>query len=155
LPKVKKELQQLIESNIDTERFYIVDVHIGKLKDTSMIKVALDSDKGLTIDEISEVSRQLNKSIEDSKIVELYELEVTSPGVGEPLKSERQYLKNIGRMVKVLTNDSKSIEGKLIAVSDKIVIEEQVKVKHKVVSTKEVEIPLSEINKTVVLVSFN
>ena len=155
MPIVKKELTQLIENAIDTERFFIVDVHIGKLKDTSMIKVTLDSDANLGIDDLSQIARNLNKIIEESKLVELYELEITSPGIGEPLKLERQYHKNVGRMVKVLTTHDKNIEGKLLSVSQVLTIEEQETKKHKIVSTKQVEIPITEIKKIVVLVSFN
>ena len=58
-------------------------------------------------------------------------------------------------MVKVLTTHDKNIEGKLLSVSQVLTIEEQEIQKHKIVSTKQVEIPITEIKKIVVLVSFN
>ena len=152
---MKKELTHLIEQAVDLEKFFITDIHIGKLNDTSMIKVTLDGDNGISVDEICDISRILNKSIEESSLVEFYELEVTSHGVGEPLLLPRQYLKNIGRLVKVQTKDGKTVEGKLLSVNEKILMESYVKLKHKIVETKEVEILVAEIKKIIVLVSFN
>lgn len=153
---MKKELLQLLESSIDTKQYFIVEIIIGKLRNTTLVKIKIDSDKGIGIDECAEISRFINQKIEDSQLVEDYELEVTSPGVGEPLKLNRQYLKNIGRMVKVLTNEGKEVEGKMLEASgEKVVIEQQIKLKHKVIDTKLVEIPFLNIKKTIVLVSFN
>jgi ribosome maturation factor RimP len=153
---LKKELLQLLESSIDTKQYFIVEIIIGKLRNTTLVKIKIDSDKGIGIDECAEISRFINQKIEDSQLVEDYELEVTSPGVGEPLKLNRQYLKNIGRMVKVLTNEGKEVEGKMLEASgEKVVIEQQIKLKHKVIDTKLVEIPFLNIKKTIVLVSFN
>lgn len=152
---MKKELIHLIERAVDLEKFFITDIHIGKLNDTSMIKVSLDGDNGISVDDISEISRNLNKSIEESGLIEFYELEVTSHGVGEPLLLQRQYKNNIGRLIKVQTNDGKTVEGKLLSVNEKIVVESYAKLKHKIIETKEVEILISEIKKIIVLVSFN
>ena len=55
-----------------------------------------------------------------------FSLEVSSPGVGEPLKLHRQYKKNIGRSMHVVMNDGSVKEGKLTTVSEEeIMIEEK------------------------------
>ena len=54
----------------------------------------------------------------------IFSLEVSSPGLDEPLKLNRQYKKNIGRFVEVLLNDTTKKEGKLLeATEDGIIIE--------------------------------
>ncbi|MFN0049867.1 MAG: ribosome maturation factor RimP [Cytophagales bacterium] len=155
---MKKELLQLVEDNFPKEKFFIVDISLVMLRDTPKIKITADSDSGIGIDECAEISRSLYKLIEESGITENYEIEISSPGVGEPLKLDRQYVKNIGRTVKMVGNDGKTITGKLIGVisSQQIDIEEVIKVKGK----KEPEIvihkiPFSDIKKTTVEVSFN
>jgi ribosome maturation factor RimP len=55
-----------------------------------------------------------------------FSIEVSSPGLDEPLKMDRQYLKNIGRFVEVLLKTGIKREGKLVTVSEnEIVVEEE------------------------------
>lgn len=151
---MKKELSEIINSSVDLDKYYIVDLHIGKLKDTTLIKLKLDSDIGIGIDECSAVSRILNQVIEERKVVDLYELEVASPGVGEPLKLERQYKKNVGRLVKVALKSGKEVEGKLLSVDPIFSIQTFVKNKFKIKEAATLEIDREEIKKVVVQVSF-
>ncbi|MDX2189704.1 MAG: hypothetical protein SFY32_07555 [Bacteroidota bacterium] len=154
---LKKELVQLIEESINKDTYFIIGVNIVQLKGNSLIKVVVDSDKGITIDECSTISRELNQRIEESKIVENYELEVTSPGVGEPIKLARQYFKNIGRRIQVVDAEGVKIEGKLtnVVLDDFIEVLEEKKNKHKIVDTQLRKVSLNQIKKAVILVSFN
>lgn len=155
--KVKKEVLQIVESVIDGNQFFVIDTHIAQIKGTWMIKISADSDKGIGIDECSILSRAIDKKIEDEFPEVAYEIEITSPGVGEPLKMQRQYLKNRGREVKVWLTDGKELIGKLVdAIPDKeIVIEEYEKKKGKIITTKRTEIQVAEIKRTEVQISFN
>lgn len=92
------------------------------------ITVLLDDDDGITIDKCSQVNKALYKYIEDTALFgdSNFSLEVSSPGVGEPLKLHRQYKKNIGRTVQIIINDDSVKEGKLTGVSeDEIIIKEK------------------------------
>ena len=92
------------------------------------IKVFLDADNGITIDKCIRINRALYKQIEESDLFPNgdFSLEVSSPGVDEPLKLQRQYRKNIGRTVEVTLNDGTKKEGKLVAVNDEeMTIEER------------------------------
>jgi predicted flavoprotein YhiN len=84
---------------------------------------------------------------------ESYMLEVSTPGLDQPLASVRQYKKNVGRELKVKLHD-KIVEGKLTAVADeKITLEQETGTgKKKVTST--LEVPFSDIEKAFVLISF-
>lgn len=155
--KVKKEVLQIVESVIDGNEFFIVDTHISQIKGTWMIKISADSDKGIGIDECGVLSRKINKNIEEQYPETEYELEITSPGVGEPLKLQRQYLKNMGRDLKIWLTNGKELVGKLVeAIPDqKIIIEEYEKKKGKIIATKQTEILTSDIKRSEVQISFN
>ena len=88
----------------------------------------LDADDGITIEKCTSINKALYKYIEESELFPggNFSLEVSSPGIDEPLKLFRQYKKNIGRKVEVVMNDGTKIEGKLLNVSDdEIVMEEK------------------------------
>lgn len=121
------------------------------------IQVFLDSDSGLTIDRCARISRYLEGHLEEEGLVpEHYNLEVSSPGVGQPLKLRRQYTKNIGRKVEVKMAGGDTWKGQLEGVTEDHI---QVKVKMKDSETKKriqktVDLPFEAITSTKVLVTF-
>jgi len=101
----------------------------ARVKPTNNIKIFLDGDQGITIEKCVRINRALYKKIEELNIFPLgdFSLEVSSPGLDEPLKLNRQYKKNIGRPVEILLQDGTRTEGKLVEVSeDGIILEEPV-----------------------------
>ena len=108
-----------------SETTFPVDVRITP---GNQIVVLLDDDDGITIDKCSQVNKALYKYIEDTGVFgdSNFSLEVSSPGVGEPLKLYRQYKKNIGRSIHIVMNDDSVKEGKLTGVSEEeVTIEEK------------------------------
>ena len=104
--------------------YFLVDIRI---KPTNNIKVFLDGDSGITIEKCVQFNRALYKKIEEVNIFPEgdFSLELSSPGLDEPLKLKRQYKKNIGRKVEIVLNDGLRKEGKLLEVSeDGIIVEE-------------------------------
>src|SRR5687767_15180237 len=96
--------------------YFLVELSI---KPTNNIKVFVDADQGATIDQLSKLNRALYKWIEENLYPNGdFSIEVSSPGLDEPLKLDRQYLKNIGRFVEVLLKDGIKKEGKLLSVSE-------------------------------------
>jgi ribosome maturation factor RimP len=89
-----------------------------------------------------------------------YSLEVSSPGVDEPLKLIRQYQKNIGRRLEIelLDEEALGIAGKLLEVTDdKLIIEETLpkkKSKKEVEEPKKIEVKLNEIKIALVAIEF-
>ena len=83
-----------------------------------------------------------------------FSLEVSSPGVEEPLKLLRQYHKNSGRNVEVITKDNNRQEGKLAGVNEAAVTIEYTEGKGKKAVTKTVNIAFDDIKQTRVLVTF-
>lgn len=147
IEKIREFLEPLL---VDTDMF-IVNI---KIKPTNNVKVFLDADEGLSISKSASINRQLRKQIEETGLlpVEDYSLEVSSPGVDEPLLNFRQYRKNVGRTVLVTLTDGTEHTGIL-----KELTEEQIVLEVKILKKKEttlVEVPMADIKSTVVQVIF-
>ena len=150
--------RQVIEDFIDAELKSSEDVFLVELKITpgNDIKVFLDADNGITIEKCTKLNRALYKHMEETAMFpdNNFSLEVSSPGIDEPLKLNRQYLKNIGRKVEVTLTDETKKEGKLIAVTqDEITMEERTGTGKKL-KTQTTNILFNQIKHTVVLVTF-
>ena len=111
--------------NPDPENF-LVEV---KVRPGNNIKIFVDADRGISIDKLAHYNRSLYRQIEESGLFPNndFSLEISSPGLDEPLKLRRQYLKNIGRYIEVILKSGIKKEGKLIAASDEgIMVEEEI-----------------------------
>jgi ribosome maturation factor RimP len=127
-----------------------------KISPGNDIKVFLDADDGITIEKCTAINKAVYKYIEDAGLFPdgNFSLEVSSPGVDEPLKLHRQYKKNVGRKVEVLLNDGTKTEGVLSNVNDnEITIEEKTGKGNKTI-TKSTTISFNQIKHTIVLVTF-
>jgi ribosome maturation factor RimP len=121
---------QAIEQKIKTlitpdPESFLVEV---KIRPGNNVTVFIDADHGLSIDKLTQYHRRLYKQIEESSLFPNgdFSLEISSPGLDEPLKLHRQYVKNIGRYVEVILKDGIKKEGKLIEAGDnEIAIEEE------------------------------
>jgi len=146
-----EKIKALTEPLLEGTDIFIVNI---KIKPTNNIKLFLDSDTGLSVDKSVRVNRKLYHLIEEAGMFPDgdFSLEVSSPGVDEPLGSWRQYKKNIGRTVLVTNNESAAQTGVLKEVSEeKIVLEVKIPKKKE---TQIVEIPFSDIKTTVVQIIF-
>jgi ribosome maturation factor RimP len=127
-----------------------------RVKPINNFKIYLDADSGLGIEKCIKINRALYKQLEEMGVYPEgdFSLEVSSPGIDEPLKMFRQYVKNIGRVVEVTIQDDSIKEGTLLgATEEQIEIEFTEGKGKKAVSTK-LSIPFSEIKKTVVQIKF-
>ncbi|MBI2729600.1 MAG: ribosome maturation factor [Sphingobacteriales bacterium] len=124
---VETMLADIISPNPD---MFLVEI---KIKPTNNIKVFIDADSGVSIEKCITVNRALYKKMEETGMFPGgdFSLEVSSPGLGEPLKLFRQYKKNIGRNAEVITKDGQRKEGKLIEVTEDGFIVEEIKGKNK------------------------
>ncbi|MFM6915592.1 MAG: ribosome maturation factor RimP, partial [Aquirufa sp.] len=111
----------------------LVDFSVSQGAKRTLITILVDTVEGVTIDQCALMSRKLAHFIEEGMLIEeAYNLEVSSPGVGEPLQLIRQYHKNIGRELSVKLENGEIKEGKLLAVDEHSVsLEEKVKEKGK------------------------
>jgi ribosome maturation factor RimP len=144
----------MIESIIaDDKEYFLVEV---KIKPTNNIKVFLDGDAGIPIGKCAMYNKALYKLLEESGLFpsDDFSLEVSSPGLDEPLKLERQYKKNIGRDVEVVTTDGNKVEGRLLAADGNVILIEEEKGKNKKKQIILHTIPSNDIKSTKIQIKF-
>ncbi len=146
---------QAIESFLVDTDYYLVDVEITN---SNRISVEIDSFDGVSIDFCAELSKHIESKLD--RETDDFELEVSSAGLTEPFKVLKQYEKNLGNEVEVLTKTGKKITGILTnADEDKfeIQIEKTEKPegsKRKITVTEEIEFSYSEIKHTKYIIRF-
>ena len=104
---------ELINDKLEEDGFFLVSVDI---KLSNAIVVFIDGDNGVPIEYCVTVSRLIEHSLD--REVEDFSLEVSSAGIGKPFKVLRQYLKNVGKEVEVISNDKAKITGILTEASE-------------------------------------
>jgi len=147
-------LETLIRSAFEEGRcgeYYIVDLVITP---THHIGVFIDGDEGVSLDTCTQISRILEAVLDaEPSLGGIYELEVSSPGVSRPLKFLRQYLKHVGRTLRIKMKTYDEVEGKLLSSGhDSITIEIQPKDKKSLPDFR--EIPFEDIKEAYVTVQF-
>lgn len=149
---VAGKIKELAASVLTEEGHFIVDVLYFERQRPAKVMVIVDGDNGVTIDACAELSRKLAALLDEQNIPDnAYVLEVTTPGVDQPLRMKRQYFKNAGRQFKVHLKDKSIVQGKLESVTDeKLTIRQPVDKKE----SKIVEVLFDQIEKAFVQVSF-
>jgi ribosome maturation factor RimP len=154
LQKINELLLPLLEEG----RYFVVESKLSSSKRNPTVSIILDSDEGISIDEVAKISRQLGNLLEEQAVMDTaYQLELSSPGVDMPLSSIRQYQRNIGRTIKFTSTEDKTMNAKLLEVHPEhvVVLEEVLKGKIKTVKKENTTLPFATIKQAVVQVSFN
>jgi len=107
----KEKIQYLVEEILSDDMF-IVGINIGS---GNAIAVSVDSDTGMSIDKCVGISRHIEQSLD--RETEDFSLEVSSPGLTQPFRVMRQYYKNIGQKIEVVTKEGEKQEGILKSVN--------------------------------------
>ncbi len=122
---ILQQIESMVSGILSPEpAYFLVE---ARIKPTNNIKIFLDGDQGITIEKCVQFNRALYKKIEEANFFPAgdFSLEVSSPGLDEPLKLYRQYRKNIGRPIELMLTDGTRKEGKLLEVTeDGIIVEE-------------------------------
>lgn len=147
---LEQKVATLIAADPDV---FLVDIRI---KPTNNIKVFLDADNGISIDRLIQYNRRLYKDLEESNLYPDgdFSLELSSPGLDEPLKLHRQYVKNIGRWLEIMLLDGTRREGKLQAAGEQELTLEEEKGKGKKKELVAHTIPYSDIKTAKIQVKF-
>ena len=152
--ELKDRVHAILEPLLQEDPSYYL-VHI-KVKPGHIIKVFIDGDQGLPIKQCTSFNRRLYKAIEEAAWFPEgdFALEVSSPGVDEPLLLNRQYVKNIGRKVEVTLNDDTVKEGNLLTVTEADILIEWTEGKGKKATQQQLLIPFESIKSTIVQIQF-
>ncbi|MDG1024197.1 MAG: ribosome assembly cofactor RimP [Flavobacteriaceae bacterium] len=150
----RSKVETLLEASLEeNSSLFLIQLKIGS---DNSIHITLDGDQGVTLKDCMNVSRAIEHNIDREEFD--FSLEVASAGVGSPLLNSRQYMKNVGRKLRVELTDASSLEGILTAADDQEFTlewkqrEPKPVGKGKVTVTKQKSLSYKEINNAKVLV---
>ena len=109
----KEHIQELAEEHLLGTPGFLVDVVVS---DGSKIRVIVDHDENTSIEFCMGLSRHIESSLD--RELHDFSLDVLSPGLDQPLKLHRQYVKNVGREVAVMPLEGAKLEGLLTTVKE-------------------------------------
>ncbi len=152
MAEIVEKVYSLLEQLLDGTDMFIVSI---KVKPTNNIKVFIDADSGFSIEKCTSINRKLYAAIDGEAMFTDgdFSLEVSSPGVDEPLLQMRQYTKNIGRKLAVTDNEDVEKIGLLKEVTEEHIVLEIKGKKPKDPATI-AEIPFTNIKKSIVQIIF-
>lgn len=148
--------EQLVKPILEDRDLELVDVVFVKEGKDWYLRVYIDSDEGVGIDECSDVSERLSQRIDEGHFIsQAFFLEVSSPGAERPLKKERDFRNALGKQVRVTTyapiEGDKAFEGKLVDFDgDRLQMAVQEKTKQ-----KQVDIPYNKVASARLAVTFH
>lgn len=125
---MEEKIIGIIKEDFEKEGFEIVELKLSRQRGRTVVRVFIDKPGGVTLGDCEKASGIAGFLIDGSGInIADYEIEVSSPGLGRPLKTEKDFVKNTGKTVMInLTGplgDIKGyIEGKIDSVKDGVVI---------------------------------
>lgn len=100
----EQKTEALVQPIIDELGFELVDVEYVKEVGTWYLRVYIDKPAGIAVDDCEAVSRRLSEGLDENEFIEeAYILEVSSPGLGRPLKKEKDFQKSIGKEIEIRT----------------------------------------------------
>ena len=138
----KTTIIELINDKLEEDGYYLVSAEV---KPSNSIVVFIDGDNGVPIEYCVKISRLIENSFD--RDVEDFSLEVSSAGIGQPFKVIRQYLKNVGKEIEVMTNDKVKIVGILTEASESgFQVKEEKMVKLEGKRKKELQIIVHQFN---------
>jgi ribosome maturation factor RimP len=149
-----KAIEQMVNGLLEGHpSHFLVDIRI---KPTNNIKLFIDGDEGIALSDLIGYNRKLYKQLEDSNMYPdgNFSLEVSSPGLDEPLKLFRQYRKNAGRYVEIDLLDGNKKEGRLLETTEDGVVIETETGKGKKKEIKQETILFDQIKKTKIQIKF-
>lgn len=118
--------EELITPILDRMNFELVDVEYAKEGGTWYLRAYIDKEGGITVNDCEAVAREMNEILDREDFVEdSYVFEVSSPGLGRPLKKEKDYIRSMGKEVEIRTyraiNREKEFYGILSAYDENTV----------------------------------
>jgi ribosome maturation factor RimP len=142
--EIVERVRAMIHPIVLNEGMELVDVEYRRESGGWVLRLILDKEGGVTLDDCTRVSQEVGRSLDVEDILQTsYTLEVSSPGLTRPLKTEKDFMKYLHRLVKVKTVDPiqnrRQFKGKLLGVSEN---EVEIEVEREIF-----QIPLSNVAK--------
>lgn len=100
----EEKTEKLILPILEKNQFELVDVEYVKEGSTWYLRAYIDKEGGITVNDCELVAREMNEILDREDYVEgSYVFEVSSPGLGRPLKKEKDYIRNMGKKIEIRT----------------------------------------------------
>ena len=124
-------------------------VEITPVAKRRMVRVAVDKDGGVTLDDVAEATREVSRVLDESDVMgeQPYTLEVTSRGVDRPLTLPRHWRRNAQRLVKVTTTSGEVLTGRILECDESAVRLD--------VAGRPRQVEYAEVRKALVQIEFN
>jgi ribosome maturation factor RimP len=143
--QIERELEKPLSAlGLDVEA-----VELTAAGKRSVLRIAVDSDAGVTLDDIADAAKHVSEALDASDVMgeQAYTLEVTSRGVDRPLTLPRHWRRNADRLVAVTTTDGDTITGRIVRSDDRAATLD--------VDGTEREVAYADVAKALVQVEFN
>jgi len=119
----QSQLREVVEAVVTAAGYDLEDLTVVAAGRRRLLKVVLDSDNGVDLDEAAQVSRDISERLDaldaaDPMGAAAYTLEVTSPGIGRPLTLPRHFRRAQGRLLAITTTDGSAVLGRVLAAQD-------------------------------------
>jgi len=106
IEEIQDKVIEIIEPVINDLGIDLVDIDLKKMGGKALLRVYVETDTGVTIDDCERVSREVESILDvEDPIPSSYVLEVSSPGLDRPLKKLEDFIRFKGHMVRVVTRE--------------------------------------------------
>lgn len=100
----EQKTEELLLPILNKYHFDLIDVEYVKEGSTWFLRAYIDKEGGITVNDCEDVAREMNPVLDELDYIEgSYTFEVSSPGLGRPLKKEKDYARNLGKDVEIRT----------------------------------------------------
>ncbi|MEJ8653140.1 ribosome maturation factor RimP [Streptomyces decoyicus] len=115
-----ERLRGLLEPLVAARDLDLEEIEVTPAGKRRVLRIVVDSDEGVQLDECAELSREASQVLDDSDVMggAPYTLEVTSPGADRPLTELRHYRRAVGRLIKAQLHEGGELVARIIAVDD-------------------------------------
>jgi ribosome maturation factor RimP len=146
---VRDRIEAELTGPLSAQGLDVEAVEVTPVAKRRMVRVAVDKDGGVTLDDVAEATREVSRVLDDSEVMgeHPYTLEVTSRGVDRPLTLPRHWRRNTERLVKVTTASGEVLTGRIVDCDDHAARLD--------VSGQQREVDYAEVSKAMVQVEFN
>ena len=137
MAKIEERVEELIKDKIENIGYDLYDVEYAKEGPNYYLRIFIDSEKGIDLDDCEKVSNEINEKLDEADYIkEQYFLEVSSPGVERTLRKDRHLEQNIGKQVEAKLfkkdeNGSKNYIGELKKFDEETITIDEVKIERK------------------------
>lgn len=109
----RDRLEEQLSAPVEALGLDLEAVHLSQAGKRRLLRVAIDRDGGVSMDDIADATRVVSRALDDHELMgqQPYTLEVSSPGVDRPLTLPRHWRRNIGRLVKITLSGSEASES--------------------------------------------